>query len=124
MKYRGYLYVALATTLNIFLNALTFGNYLWLEGRVRNGVFRNWGRRYRYRPERFATPSSEAELVELIKNAKEDLVVMINDAANEMPPESSSLDLAKKIFEKNMQKQIDPLAHALSELKKEIQQVF
>jgi len=71
MKYRGYLYVALATTLNIFLNALTFGNYLWLEGRVRNGVFRNWGRRYRYRPERFATPSSEAELVELIKNAKD-----------------------------------------------------
>jgi hypothetical protein len=49
MKYRGYLYVALATNLNIFLNALTFGNYLWLEGRVRNGVFRNWGRRYRYR---------------------------------------------------------------------------
>jgi len=71
MKYRGYLYVALATNLNIFLNALTFGNYLWLEGRVRNGVFRNWGRRYRYRPERFATPSSEAELVELIKNAKD-----------------------------------------------------
>jgi hypothetical protein len=61
---------------------------------------------------------------ELIKNAKEDLVVMINDAANEMTPDSSSLDLAKKIFEKNMQKQIDPLAHALSELKKEIQQVF
>lgn len=64
------------------------------------------------------------EVWELIKNAKEDLVVMINDSANEMGENASSLDLAKKIFEKNMQKQVDPLAHALSALKREIQQTF
>lgn len=71
MKYRGYLYVAVATTLNILLNALTLGNYLWLEGRVIGGVFRNWGRRFRYQPERFLTPSSENEIVELIRSAQD-----------------------------------------------------
>jgi hypothetical protein len=35
MKFLSYLKVALATTLNIILNALTLGRYVWLEGRVR-----------------------------------------------------------------------------------------
>jgi hypothetical protein len=61
---------------------------------------------------------------EQIKNAKEDLIITINDAASEMSPESSSLDLSKKIFEKVISKNIDPLAHALTEMKKEIQRAF
>lgn len=60
----------------------------------------------------------------LIKNAKEDLIVVINDAASEMTLESSSLDLSKKIFEKSVNKPVDPLGHALMELKKEIQSIF
>jgi hypothetical protein len=60
----------------------------------------------------------------LIKNAKEDLIVSINDASSEMKGDSTSLDLSKKIFEKSINKQVDPIAHALSELKKEIQQTF
>ena len=60
----------------------------------------------------------------LIKNAKEDLILSINDAAGEMILESTSLDLSRKIFEKSINKQVDPIAHALSELKKEIQQTF
>jgi hypothetical protein len=60
----------------------------------------------------------------LIKNAKEDLIVSINEAAGEMLPEATSLDLSKRIFEKSINKQVDPLNHALSELKKEIQQTF
>jgi hypothetical protein len=59
-----------------------------------------------------------------VKNAKEDLIVSINDAAGEMAAESTSLDLSKKIFEKSVNKSVDPIAHALSELKKEIQQTF
>jgi hypothetical protein len=61
---------------------------------------------------------------DLIKNAKEDLIVSINDAASEMNMESSSLDLSKKIFEKAVNKPVDPIAHALTELKKEIQRTF
>jgi hypothetical protein len=64
------------------------------------------------------------EVWELIKNAKEDLIVNINDAAGEMGEGASSLDLSKKIFEKTMGKSVDPLAHALSELKREIQRIF
>jgi hypothetical protein len=60
----------------------------------------------------------------LIKNAKEELILNINDAAGEMKTDSSSLDLSKKIFEKSINKSVDPIAHALTELKKEIQQIF
>jgi len=69
MKYRGYFYVGFATTLNIIGNALTLGHYLWLEGRVRGGLFRNWCRRFFYRPQRFALPTTEEEIVELVKNS-------------------------------------------------------
>lgn len=61
---------------------------------------------------------------EKIKSAKEDLIVTINDAATEISQEGTSLDLAKKIFEKTLNKPMDPLANALSELKQEIQRVF
>lgn len=60
----------------------------------------------------------------LLKGAKEDLIVTINDASSEMGPESSSLDLSKKIFERSVSKPVDPIAHALTELKKEIQRTF
>ncbi len=53
MKARSYFYCGLTTTLNIILYALTFGNFLWLEGRVCHGYFRNWLRRFGYRPHRF-----------------------------------------------------------------------
>jgi hypothetical protein len=60
----------------------------------------------------------------LIKSAKEDLILSINDAAGEMKMESTSLDLSRKIFEKSIHKTVDPIAHALTELKQEIQQTF
>lgn len=64
------------------------------------------------------------EVWDLIKNAKEDLVVSINDAASEMADGATSLDLSKKIIERTMAKSVDPLGHALSELKREIQRIF
>jgi hypothetical protein len=64
------------------------------------------------------------DLWNLIKGAKEDLTVIINEAATEMQADSISLDLAKKIFEKSINKSIDPIGHALSELKREIQRTF
>jgi hypothetical protein len=64
------------------------------------------------------------EVWELIKNAKEDLIVSINDAASEMDEQASSLDLSKKIFEKSMGKTVDPLAHALTELKREVYRIL
>ena len=70
MKLIGCIKVALATTYNIILNALTLGRYVWLEGRVRQGVFKNWAKRFVYRPTKFVQPTTEAEIVELVKSSK------------------------------------------------------
>ena len=64
------------------------------------------------------------EVWNLIKGAKEDLIVTINESATEVGAESTSLELSKKIFEKTINKGVDPIGHALTELKKEIQRTF
>ena len=69
IKLFGYSRVALFTTCNVLLNALTWGRFVWLEGRVRGGVFSNWARRFRYKPRRFVRPTTEAEIVDLVKNS-------------------------------------------------------
>ena len=69
MRIFGYVKVASFTTVNILLNGATLGRWVWLEGRVERGVFKNWARRFRYVPKRFAKPTTEEEIVELIKNA-------------------------------------------------------
>src|SRR5215210_1735746 len=70
MKFPSYLKVALLTTFNIVLNAVTLGRFVWLEGRVRGDVFMNWARRFRYRPGEFVRPTTEAEIVELVRNSR------------------------------------------------------
>jgi hypothetical protein len=59
-----------------------------------------------------------------VRNAKEDLVMVINDAASTVAAEATSIELSKKIFELIMAKQVDLIGLALSELRKEIQQTF
>jgi len=60
----------------------------------------------------------------LVRNSKEYLTLMINEAVSELAPEATGLDLARRVMEKNSAHQVDPFGHALSELKKEIQQTF
>jgi hypothetical protein len=60
----------------------------------------------------------------VIKNAKEDLIIEINEAAQLVHNDAPSIELAKRIFEVALSKKVDPMALALSELKKEIQRVF
>jgi FAD/FMN-containing dehydrogenase len=69
VKVGSYLTVGFNTTLNIVLYAATTGKYLWLEGRVRGGVFRNWARRFTYVPVAYAEPSSEEDIVEIVRNS-------------------------------------------------------
>ena len=61
---------------------------------------------------------------DMIKNAKEDVIVTINESSTMMKDDATSLDLSKKIFEKIIGRELDPISHALTELKREIQQVF
>lgn len=60
------------------------------------------------------------EVWELTRNAMEDVVMTINKAANKMPEKARSMDLAKKIFEIQMEKQADPVSMALAALKQEV----
>jgi hypothetical protein len=69
MKLASYLRVGSDTTLNIILYAATLGKYLWSEGRVRRGVFRNWAGRFRYTPIMYAEPSTEEEIVGAVRNS-------------------------------------------------------
>lgn len=64
------------------------------------------------------------EVWSVIKNAKEELIIEINEAAQMVHNDAPSIELAKRIFEVALSKKVDPMALALSELKKEIQRVF
>jgi FAD/FMN-containing dehydrogenase len=66
----SYSKVALATTLNVVLSAATLEQFIWLEGRVCGGVFRNWAGRFRYTPESFHRPTTEEEIVRLVKESE------------------------------------------------------
>lgn len=60
----------------------------------------------------------------LVKNALEEVVMLINESAGELEPTAKSIDLARKIFEKVIEKQELGIDHALSYVKNEIQQAF
>jgi hypothetical protein len=64
------------------------------------------------------------EVWSVIKNAKEDVIININEAAQQVHSDAPSIELAKRIFEVTMSKNVDPTALALTELKKEIQRTF
>ncbi|MCS6973963.1 MAG: hypothetical protein N2044_10915 [Cyclobacteriaceae bacterium] len=64
-----------------------------------------------------------SQVWELIRNAKEDLVLTINEAAAELNGEATSLDLSRKIFERYLAKP-DAIQHAIEQVKQEIQQTF
>lgn len=59
-----------------------------------------------------------------VKTAKEDLIIAINAASDGLADEATSLDLAKKLFEFLMNKDIDPIEHALKSLKDEISKTY
>jgi FAD/FMN-containing dehydrogenase len=71
MKSGGYIRVGVLTTVNVVLYTATLGRYIWLEGRVRQGTFSNWLRRFRYRPARFVRPVTEEEIAEVVRSSRQ-----------------------------------------------------
>lgn len=59
-----------------------------------------------------------------ISGAVEQLISLINESANELPAEATSLDLAKMVFEKSMRNEQDTIRGALEYVKKEIRELF
>ncbi|MEP2773492.1 MAG: hypothetical protein ABJH05_15175 [Fulvivirga sp.] len=64
------------------------------------------------------------EVWEKVKSAKEDLIVMINEATANLPEGATNLELARKLFEKAMEKEDDLIQIALLAVKNEIRQTF
>ena len=64
------------------------------------------------------------EVWEMVKTAKEDLILDINTSAEGLDEEANSVVLAKRIFEHLMNKNVDPIDHALKAVKAEISRSF
>ena len=64
------------------------------------------------------------EAWDVIKNAKEDLIVTINNSAAVLPDDAGESDLSRKIFENTMDNEVDAIGNAQRYLKDEIQQYF
>ena len=61
---------------------------------------------------------------DMIRNAKEDLIVTINNNAAQLPDEATESELSRKIFETTMENETDAIGNAQRFLKDEIQQYF
>jgi len=61
---------------------------------------------------------------EIIRTAKEELILNINNAASTMKEEATGAELGKAILEISIQNEVDLIANALRSVKAEIQQTF
>lgn len=61
---------------------------------------------------------------EMVKNAVEELVMIINESGGQMSEEARSIELARCIFDKVIEKEKLVVEHALTFVKEEIQQSF
>lgn len=60
----------------------------------------------------------------LVKNAMEEVVMIINEAAGELAEDAKGIDLARKVFDKVIEREQLGIEVALSFVKEEIQQTF
>jgi hypothetical protein len=64
------------------------------------------------------------EAWESVSNAREQVLILVNTAASEVPSDASAMDLAKKIFEKVIEQNTNPTEAALRLLKEEVRREF
>lgn len=64
------------------------------------------------------------EVWDMVRSAKEDLIMDINQSADGLDEEATALDLTKKVFEHGMNKEFDPIDNTLKALKNEISQTY
>lgn len=61
---------------------------------------------------------------EEVQSAMNEVIMLINEAAGQVPPESPALELSKKIFDNVIQRNSQPTAAGLKAVKDEVQAVF
>ena len=60
----------------------------------------------------------------MVKKAKEEIIAVVNQSADGLAADAKSLDLAKRIFEKMLDKQADPTLIALRQIKEEVRALY
>ena len=60
----------------------------------------------------------------LVKNAMEEIVMIINEAAGDVDAEAKSIDLAQRLFEVTLGRENQAVDFALKNLKEEIREIF
>ncbi len=60
----------------------------------------------------------------LVKGAKEEIISIVNKSAEGIASDANSLELAKRIFEKMLERKSDPTVVALSQIKDEVRTLF
>ena len=69
-RWLSYLRSASFTTANVVAYAATDGRFVLLEGRLRGRKFHNWALRYRHEPEEFLRPTTQAQIIALIRRSR------------------------------------------------------
>ena len=64
------------------------------------------------------------ETWDLIKNAMEEVVMVVNESAEGLDKKANALDLSRSILENVVNRKIDPIAYPLKHLKDEIRELF
>jgi len=59
-----------------------------------------------------------------VQGAMNDVIVLINQASGDTHPDASAIELSKRVFERIVQREVQPTAPALKAVKEEIQQMF
>lgn len=59
-----------------------------------------------------------------VRGAMEEVIAMINQAADELPEDARSIDLSRVVLQKAIDRQLDPTGRALHRLKQEIRTIF
>ena len=59
-----------------------------------------------------------------IKSAMEEVIVLVNESAGQVPPDARGIDLARRIFEQIIAQNADPIGRALKFVKDEIRVAF
>jgi hypothetical protein len=60
----------------------------------------------------------------MVKNAMQEVITVINESAKEVNPDAKSIELSRRIFEKMLAKDPDPIQIALTEVKDELRRIF
>lgn len=59
-----------------------------------------------------------------VRNAMEEVIALVNQAADTLPEEAKAIDLNRRILQKTMEENLDPAGPALKKIKDEIRQTF